>query len=66
MLATMVMDHKDWESQLRATCMVYNSSIQSTTGQSSFFLMFGRKGRIPVDFLCGTGDAEKVMTSYVS
>ena len=59
MLATVVKDHKDCKSHLRATCMAYNSSIQSTTGQSLFFLMFGRRARIPVDLLCGTGDAEK-------
>ena len=36
MLATVVKEHKDWESHLRATCMAYSSSIQSTTGQSPF------------------------------
>ena len=69
MLATVVKDHhKDWESHLRATCMAYNSSIQSTTGQSPFFLMFGRRARIPVDLLCGTGETEKYVSinSYVS
>ena len=30
MLATVVKNHKDWESHLRATCMAYNTSIQST------------------------------------
>ena len=69
MLATAVKDHhKDWESHLRATCMAYNSSIQSTTRQSPFFLMFGRKERISVDLLCGTGEVEKQVSvnSYVS
>ena len=68
MLATVVKDHRDWESHLRATCMAYNSSIQSTTGQLPFFLMFGRRARIPVDLLCGTGDAEKDVSvnSYVA
>jgi len=51
-----VKNHKDWESHLRATCMAYNTSIQSTTGQSLFFLMFGRRAKIPVDLLCGTGE----------
>ena len=39
--------------------MTYNSSIQSTMGQSPFFLMFGRKARILVDLLRGTGEVEK-------
>ena len=48
--------------------MAYNLSIQSTAGQSPFFLMFGRRARIPVDLLCGTGDAEKDVSvnGYVS
>ena len=37
MLATVVKDHKDWELHLRASCMAYNTSIQSTTGCSPFF-----------------------------
>ena len=68
MLATVVKNHKDWESHLRATCMAYNTSIQSTTGQSPFFLMFGRRARIPVDLLCGPGGAGEYMSinNYVS
>ena len=70
MLATVVRDHKDWESHLRATCMAYNTSVQSTTGQSHspFFLMFGRRARIPVDLLwetSGVGECVSI-NSYVS
>lgn len=68
MLATVVKNHKDWESHLRATCMAYNTSIQSTTGQSPFFLMFGRRARIPVDLLYRTGELGECVSvnSYVS
>ena len=68
MLATVVKSHENWESHLRATCMAYNTSVQSTTGQLPYFLMFGRRVRIPIDLLCGprqTGECVSV-NDYVS
>ena len=64
----MVENHRDWESHLRATCIAYNTSIQSTTGKSPFFLMFGRRARIPVDLSCETGETGECVSvnSYVS
>ena len=67
MLATVVKNRENWESHLRATCMAYNTSVQSTTGQSPFFLMFGGRARIPIDLLCGpsqTGECASVINSY--
>ena len=56
MLATCTEDHPgDWEQHIRKVCMAYNASIQSSTGFSPFYLMFGRQARLPVDLIHGTG-----------
>ena len=50
MLATCVDEHpSEWEDHIHKVCMAYNTSQQSTTGFSPFYLMFGREARIPVD-----------------
>ena len=60
MLFTIVNEYpQTQESHLRAVCMVYNTSIQPTTGYLPFFLMFGRKARLPIDIMYGTGQADK-------
>lgn len=51
LLPTCVRDNLlDWENYIRKVCVAYNSS----TGYTSFFLMFGRQVRIPVDVIYGT------------
>ena len=61
MLATTLKEQPtDWEDHLRKVCLAYNSSIQSTTGYTSFFLMFGRNVRLPVDLMYGTGKPDVV------
>ena len=42
-----------WDSHLRRLCMAYNKSVQSTTGCSPFFLMFGRQVKMPIDLMYG-------------
>ena len=55
MLATSTDKHPfDWEQQLRNVCMAYNSSVQSSTGFTPFYLMFGRQASLPVDIIYGT------------
>ena len=42
MLATHCNDHPwDWEQHIRKTCVAYNTSVNSTTGYTPFYLMFG-------------------------
>ena len=48
MLATTCKDHPfDWEDHIWKVCMAYNTSTQSTTGYTPFFLMFGRQAPTP-------------------
>ena len=55
MLATSTDKHPfDWEQQLRKVRMAYNSSLQSSTGFTPFYLMFGCQARLPVDIIYGT------------
>jgi transposase InsO family protein len=39
----------NWDSILAATCFAYNTSIHRSTGETPFFLMFGRDARLPTD-----------------
>ena len=47
--------------------MAYNTSIQPTTGYLPFFLMFGRKARLPIDIVYGTAQPDDLpVDSFVN
>ncbi|PJE77806.1 hypothetical protein CI610_03263 [invertebrate metagenome] len=68
MLRTLENDQKkDWKTHISSLVHAYNCTRHETTGQSPYFLMFGRNPRLPVDLAFGLdfGHKEKSMTAYV-
>ena len=58
MLATTLADHPGtWEDHIPKVLLGYNTSTQSTTGFSPFFLMFCRIAQLPVNLVYGTTPA---------
>ena len=41
-------DHKDWDTYLPSAMYAYDTSLSETTGDTPFFLTYGRK---PVNYL---------------
>ena len=64
MLSTTVQSHPlDWEDHIWKECLVYNTSVQATTGYSSFYLIIGRNARLPADVMFPT-DKSAADVSY--
>jgi transposase InsO family protein len=54
MLGTLEPDKKkDWKSHVAPLTHAYNCTRHETTGQSPYFLMFGRQPRLPIDLAFG-------------
>jgi hypothetical protein len=60
LLKTAAADHPfHWEDHIRPLCMAYSSSVNSTTGYSPFFLMFGRRPQMPLDLMYAQESVER-------
>ncbi|XP_021345408.1 uncharacterized protein LOC110445231 [Mizuhopecten yessoensis] len=68
MLGTLSSDQKqNWKAHVTSMVHAYNCTCQESTGQSPYFLMFGRNPRLPVDLAFGieTGPNMSSMPKYV-
>ena len=67
MLGTLNPSQKsNWKAHVPSLVHAYNSTRHESTGQSPYFLMFGREPRLPVDLAFGLGDKEeRTLTKYV-
>ena len=54
------------EDHVQKVCMAYNTSIQSTTGFTPFFLMFRREARLPVDLLFKLPSSSPSVTDFAA
>ena len=56
-----------WEHHIRQLCLAYNTSVNPTTGHTSFFPMLGRQIRMPLDIMYGTpGVSSAPVPKYVA
>ncbi|CAH1229798.1 RTL1 [Branchiostoma lanceolatum] len=52
-LAKCLADHEgDWDKLLPHVALAYNTSVNTTTGFTPFYLVHGREARLPVDVNC--------------
>ena len=70
LLGTLITDQKrDWKRYIGPLVHDYNSLRQDTTGQTPYFLMFGRQPGLPVDIAFGLQqdtEKKKSISSYVA
>lgn len=68
MLGTLNADKKqNWKSHVATMVHAYNCTKHESTGQSPYFLMFGREPNLPVDIAFGLTkeDKEEPQTKYI-
>ena len=51
----------EWDLAVKATCLAYNTTLQTSTGQTLFFAMFGWKVTLPVNWIYPLPEADREM-----
>ena len=58
-------EKKDWAKHLPKLAFAYNATVNSSTGYSPHFLLFGQEPRLPIDSVFETAeDQKKIRKSY--
>ena len=52
-------EHDNWEDKLDSVCFCYRSSRNYTTKYSPFFLLYGRKPKLPIEIKVGDESASE-------
>ena len=65
MLKTLSENQKrNWAGYLKHLTFAYNNTIHKATGYTPHYLMFGRSGRLPIDFMFGIDDEVSYGKTY--
>ena len=41
----------EWDLDVKAACLAYNTTVHSSTGQTPFFATFGREAIVPIHWV---------------
>ena len=56
----------DWDEVIRLCTLAYNSSIQESTGQTPYFMVYGRAATLPIDLASPTVSTNRSSYKNVS
>ena len=56
---------ENWDLELGLTLIAYRSAVQSSTGYTPFFLLYGREMRLPLDIIYRPPNQDKCHSEYV-
>ena len=55
----------NWDLKLGLCLMAYRSAVQSSTGYTFYYLLYGKEMRLPLDLMYRPLGTEQIRTEYV-
>jgi len=59
-------DARKWEEQLSNALLAYRNSVSNVTGYTPFYLLYGRRGRLPLTKVLSTGNDSLALQGRLS